>query len=195
MSSREHANQSVIDLSRAAGARDIRNRSRFVQALWGLSELVFLYNPLIPSSGPRRFILKIFGARIGRHVKIRARVRVKYPWKLSVGENSWLGEGVWIDNHDRVDIGSNAVVSQETYITTGSHSYRTDMHLITSPVLIRDGVWLCARTLIMRGVTIGTNSIVTPGSIVSKSIGSGEIHGGNPAQFIRHRAIQDRGRT
>lgn len=120
-------------------------------------------------------MLRLFGANIGSGVIFRPRTRVKFPWKLSLGDNSWIGEGVWIHNQDQVDIGHDVVISQETMITTGSHALRRDMALVTRPVVIEDGAWITSRCLITGGVTIGRSSVVEPLSLISQDIPAGMI--------------------
>jgi putative colanic acid biosynthesis acetyltransferase WcaF len=177
----------IIDLRSARNADDFRERPRLVQALWVLVETLLVSNPLVLSSAVRRWALRCFGARIGRGVIIRSRVRVKYPWKLSVGDWSWIGEGVWIDNHGYVHVGSHCVLSQEVFITTGSHDYLSTMDLIVEDVRVEDGAWLTARVIVNRGVNVGRSSLVTPGSVVTRDIPAGKIFGGAPAKFLKSR--------
>src|ERR1035438_902577 len=73
-------------------------RPAIVRVLWFFCGLPILRSSLIPSSALRRCLLRLFGAAIGCAVVIKPGVRVKYPWLLSVGDNSWIGEDVWIDN-------------------------------------------------------------------------------------------------
>src|SRR5674476_367026 len=91
----------VIDLSKAPGEREAWDRPSWVVYMWALCELVFVTNPFQISSGLRVRVLRLFGADIGEGVIMRPRLRVKFPWKLSVGARSWIGEGVWIHNQDR----------------------------------------------------------------------------------------------
>ena len=98
--------------------------------------------------------MRLFGAKVGEGVIMRPRLRVKFPWKLSVGARSWIGEGVWIHNQDRIDIGNDVVVSQESFLTTGTHAFRGDMALETHPVVIEDGVWITTRCVVLAGSRI-----------------------------------------
>lgn len=134
--------------------------------LWRLNELLFVTNPIQISSSIRVMVLRIFGAKIGKNVIFRPRTRVQFPWKLEIGDRSWIGEGVWLHNQDQVTIGSDVVLSQDSFITTGSHSLRKDMALLTSPIFISDGVWITSRVVILGGSIIGKSAVVTPGSIV-----------------------------
>ncbi|WP_150957514.1 acetyltransferase [Microbacterium testaceum] len=174
----------VIDLSKAPGERAAWDQPKWKVYLWAVCELLFVTNAWQISSGLRIRVLRAFGAEIGRGVIFRPRTRVKFPWKLRVGDRSWIGEGVWIHNQDHVVLGRDVVVSQETFITTGSHAHRKDMALITRPVQIDDGAWVTTRCLILGGSHVQRSALIKPLSVVSGQIGAGEIWGGNPAELI-----------
>ena len=176
-----------INLAEAGPGEFERGRSRLVEALWMVAEFALISNPLQVSSRLQQAVLRAFGARIGANVLTRPRLRVKFPWNLSVGDNCWLGEGVWIHNQGPVVIEDNVVVSQEAFITTGSHDTQRTMDLVIKPVVIRRGAWVTTRCLVLQGVEIGANAVVTPGSVVNKSLSADGIYGGNPAGRIRDR--------
>src|SRR5215211_2279713 len=119
-----------VDLARAGGGNFKRTRSGFFEALWIMVEFLLISNPLQVSSGVRAAVLRLFGARIGENVIMRPRLRVKFPWNLEVGNNCWIGEGVWIHNQGLVMIEDNAIVSQEAFVTTGSHEINESMDLV-----------------------------------------------------------------
>jgi putative colanic acid biosynthesis acetyltransferase WcaF len=167
----------VIDLSKAPGERAAWGRPAALVYLWGAFELVFVTNPWQISSRLRVAVLRLFGAEIGEGVIFRPRTRVRFPWKLRVGARSWIGEGVWFHNQDHIYIGSDVVISQETMLTTGSHSHRKDMALITRPITIEDGVWVTTRCLILGGSTIGKSALVKPMTIVNGSVDANMIFG------------------
>lgn len=173
----------VIDLSRAPGERAAWDRPKAVVYLWAAVELIFVTNPWQVNSGLRAAVLRLFGAHIGKGVIMRPRTRVKFPWKLKIGDRSWIGEGVWIHNQDEVVIGHDTVISQETMITTGSHAHRRDMALITKPVRIGDGVWITARCLVTGGVSIGDSALIKPMTLVSGDVGPNLIVGSGPSKI------------
>ena len=156
----------VLDLSQAPGERTTWDRPLLVVALWHAAELLFVTNPWQVSSRLRIAVLRLFGARIGHGVIFRPRTRVRFPWKLSIGDRSWIGEGVWMHNQDRLTIGHDVVISQDTFLTTGSHALRRDMALLTRPITIDDGAWVTARCIVLGGVTVGRSAVVTPGTVV-----------------------------
>lgn len=179
----------IVDLSLAGPGNFSHDRSIGTRALWHLCETLILANRLITSTAVRRSLLVVFGARVGRGCSLKHSIRVKAPWKLEIGANTWLGESVWISNHASVHIGSNVCLSQGVFITSGSHDISNDMSLRVSDVTIEDGVWVCSFAIVQKGVTIGQSAVVTPGSVVHKSIGPGMVAAGNPAKAIRHRFL------
>lgn len=184
-------NVQVIDLSKAPGAKESWDKPRIVVYLWFIFEYLFVTNSLQISSKIRISVLRLFGAKIGSNVIFRPRTRVKFPWKLEIGDGTWIGEGVWFHNQDQIKVGSNVVISQETMLTTGSHALRRDMGLITSPIIVESGVWITSRCLVTGGVTIHTSAVITPMSVVRKSIGPGEVWGGNPISKTGYRFIEN----
>jgi putative colanic acid biosynthesis acetyltransferase WcaF len=156
----------VINLAEAPGEGKAWDRPKAVVFLWAAVELLVIHNPWQPSSTLRTKALRLFGAKVGQQVLIRPRVRIKFPWKLTIGDRCWLGEGVWIHNQDIVTIGNDVVVSQEAFVTTGSHALATDMALITKPVILEDGCWLSTRSMVLGGAVIGRSAVIAPNVVV-----------------------------
>lgn len=178
----------VIDLSRAPGERAAWGRPSWMVYLWAVCELVFVTNPWQISSSLRVRVLRAFGADIGRDVVFRPRTRVKFPWKLAIGDRAWIGEGVWMHNQDFLRIGHDAVLSQETFVTTGSHRHRRDMALVTRPVDIEPGAWITSRCVVLGGSRIGRSALVRPMTLIDgKTVGDGEVWGGNPGVKLGYR--------
>jgi putative colanic acid biosynthesis acetyltransferase WcaF len=177
----------VIDLSKAPGERQAWDRPSWQIYLWALFELLFVTNPLQISSGLRARVLRWFGADISEGVTLRPRLRVKFPWKLSIGARSWIGEGVWIHNQDRMAIGSDVVVSQDTFLTTGTHAFRRDMALETRPVTIEDGAWVTSRCVILAGTRIRRSALILPNTVVRGEVPPDAIFGSPEARVVGQR--------
>lgn len=184
-------NPHVIDLSSRPGTRESWDAPAWKVYAWGLVELLLVSNPWQISSRLRRAALVAFGADIGKGVLLRPRLRVRFPWKLTVGDHSWVGEDVWLHNQDQVTIGSHAVVSQGTFITTGSHRHRTDMSLRTKPVVIEDGAWVTARCIVLGGSRIGASALVLPGTVVHGDVPAGMRFGAPPGSVLGPRFVGD----
>ncbi len=180
--------RSWVDLSSYDNRWYSPGRSHFVRALWYFVSLLIFESGWFPLGGPKRWLLRRFGARIGRGLVIKPQVWIKYPWRLVTGDHCWIGQGVWIDNLADVRLGSHVCVSQQVYICTGSHDYRKpSFDLITRPVELGDGAWLGARALILAGVSVGTNAVVAAGSIVTKDVPAAAVVAGNPARPLASR--------
>lgn len=159
--------------------------------LWLYTNALFFKTSLIPVSSFKIFLLRIFGATIGKGVTIKPCVNIKYPWLLIIGDNSWIGEDVWIDCLVNVKIGSNVCLSQGVLILTGSHNYKkTNFELITGSVILEDGVWIGAQAIVNQGIIIGSHAVLTAGSVATKNIEAYSICQGNPAVKIRSRVIE-----
>lgn len=158
-----------------------------------MAELLFVTNPWQISSGLRVRVLRMFGAEIGRDVIFRPRTRVKFPWKLHIDDRSWIGEGVWFHNQDHIYISNDVVISQETFLTTGSHSVRKDMALITRPIHIDAGSWVTTRCILLGGCRLGTSCVITPNTVVKsgQEIPPGVIYGQPDGVVIGERFRKD----
>lgn len=119
-------------------------------------------------------ILRGFGAEIGSGVLIRHRVRVHWPWKLSIGRDSWIGEDSWLLNLEKLTIGSDVCVSQGVLLCTGSHQRRSPtFEFDNAPIIIEDGAWIAARAVVLRGVTIGADSVIGATALVTTDVAAG----------------------
>jgi putative colanic acid biosynthesis acetyltransferase WcaF len=180
----------IIELSRAGRGNFVSRRGKLIQIIWFVIEACVINNRLMPISCIRVALLRLFGAKIGKGCRFLHPIRVKYPWNLEVGDSSWFGVGAWIYNQEKISIGSNVCISQETLLTSGSHNAATNMDLRVAPIVIQDGVWVSSRCIVQMGVTIGESAVITPASVVHKSLEAGGIYGGNPCVFIKKRFDQ-----
>jgi putative colanic acid biosynthesis acetyltransferase WcaF len=152
---------------------------RFTSDIGGLSPIA-LCGRTLPSLAFRAASSRLMN--IANGVVIKPCVRIKFPWKLQVGAHSWIGEDVWIDNLAPVRIGKNCCISQGAYLCTGSHHYRrVTFDLVTRPIVVADGAWLCAMTRLGPGVTIGEAAVLTIGSVATKDLSPWTIYTGMPA--------------
>ncbi|PRX29559.1 putative colanic acid biosynthesis acetyltransferase WcaF [Paraburkholderia sp. BL18I3N2] len=181
------ANGRVIDLSQAGKGNYQARRGALIELIWFVLEACVINNKLLPFSGVRVALLRLFGAKIGTGCRFVHPLRVKAPWNLEVGDNSWFGVDVWIYNQTLIRIGSNVCISQGTFLTAGSHDMSTTMDLHVAPIIIEDGVWITSKCVVQMGVTIGRSAVVTPLSVVHRSLEAEGVYGGNPCRFIRKR--------
>jgi putative colanic acid biosynthesis acetyltransferase WcaF len=183
----------LIDLSRYDQSWFSRGRPAWMIVLWDLTWLFLIRPSPQPLYGWRRFWWRMFGARIGRNVLIRSTVRCNYPWKVSIGDHTWIGEEVWIYALDHIDIGAHVVISQQAYLCTGSHDISDPCFgLRTKPIAIHDNAWITLGALIMPGVTIGTGAVISARSILTHDAHSWTIYRGSPAVAIGTRSLTNR---
>jgi putative colanic acid biosynthesis acetyltransferase WcaF len=173
------------DLARFRVEPEFRGRSVFAIQIWRIVQCsIFRCSPRKANTW-RVFLLRIFGAKIGKRVLIRPSARIEYPWKLKIGDNSWIGERVCLYNLGLIVIGKSSVISQESYICSGSHDYKSPSFPLTNTQIhIGDEVWIAARSFVCPGVVIGDGSVVAACSCVTKNVGNGMIYGGNPARYL-----------
>jgi putative colanic acid biosynthesis acetyltransferase WcaF len=182
------SNESWTDLARFDNSDFDTGRSLAMRTLWYFCSVAFLEGGWFPFSGLKVKLLRLFGARIGHGVVIKPHVRVKFPWRLTVGDHCWIGQEAWIDNFVEVEIGNHVCISQLVYLCTGSHDHRRQtFDLIPSSIRIGDGAWVGARATLLPGVTVGPNALVAGGSVVVKDVPAGVVVGGNPAREIGRR--------
>tara|TARA_B110000046_G_scaffold185465_1_gene227195 strand:+ start:4984 stop:5535 length:552 start_codon:yes stop_codon:yes gene_type:complete len=164
---------------------------KVVCVLWYFINVVFFVSHIIPLSSLKVWLLKLFGAKLGRNVVIKPGVNIKYPWKLVIGDYSWLGEDVWIDNLEQVTIGSNVCISQGAMLLCGNHNYKkTTFDLMVNEIILEEGVWLGAKSIVCSGVRCKTHAILSVGSIANIDLEPYTIYQGNPAKKIRNRVIK-----
>jgi len=160
------------------------------QLLWYFVGSPLVESPWLPISSVKVRILRIFGASIGQGVRIKPRVRVKFPWRLTLGDYVWIGEDTWIDNLAHVTIESHACLSQGVYLCTGNHNWSDpNFELKIAPIYIQESSWIAAKSVIGPGVTVGRGAVLTLGGVAAKSLESMTIYAGNPAQPIKPRKL------
>jgi len=164
-----------------------RGRGRIVEALWLICAALFVSSGL-PGSLLRVLILRAFGARIAPGVIIKPHVRIKFPWRLSIGAHSWIGEDVWIDNLAHVSIGAQCCISQAAYLCTGSHDWsKKTFDLVTKPIVIEDGSWICAKTMIGPGVRVREGAVLALGSVATHDLDPWTCHSSLQTQLTKRR--------
>jgi putative colanic acid biosynthesis acetyltransferase WcaF len=166
-------------------------RSKLWRAAWLFLGLPLFRCSLLPFSGWRVFLLRLFGAGVGQRVIIHSEVVVKYPWHLVIGDDCWIGERSWFDTLTTIRLGSNVCVSQGAYLCTGNHDW-TDpaFGLRIEPIHLFDGSWAGAMCTLLPGTVLSEGAIAAAGSVISGTIPPFEIFSGNPATFTRRRNVR-----
>lgn len=137
-------------------------------------------------------MLRSFGAKIDWTASVHPKAKIEYPWNLTMGPLSSIGEKSWIYAMAPITIGSKTCIGKESYLITGSHNISSNsFELITKPITIGDGCWITTGVTVLQGVTIGDYSVVAANSTVTKSVEPWSVVGGNPAKFLKKRVIED----
>jgi putative colanic acid biosynthesis acetyltransferase WcaF len=160
-----------------------------MRVVWSLAQPLFRFSPRVCFAW-RRFLLRMFGAKIGHHVHIYNSATIYFPWNLEVGDWSSIGEHAYIYNLGMIRIGEKATVSQRAHLCAGTHDFRKpDLPLLKKPIIVGDQAWVCTDAFVGPGVTIAEGAIVGARAVAVKDVEAWSIVAGNPAQFIKRRVM------
>lgn len=186
-----YKNTNTVDLSLYNNAWYNTGASVIKRTLWYFANSAILNNSFIPFSRIKIKVLRLFGAEIGKGVVIKPSVNIKYPWNLKVGNYVWIGENVWIDNLVEVSIGDNVCISQGAMLLCGNHNdKKTTFDLMVGKIIIEEGAWVGAQSVVCPNVTIHSHAVLAVGSVASHHLEGYAVYQGNPAIKVRERNIQ-----
>ena len=180
------------DMKYVAYVDSLTLRNKLARLFWAVVRFTLFY----PLPGPifkrwRSFVLKIMGAKIGKHCDFSNTCRIWAPWNLEVGQYVAFGPHVECYNVAKVSIGSMVTVSQDAYLCTASHDITSiNKPLKTAPILIGDYAWVCAKSIVLPDVQIGVGSVVAAGAVVTKAIEPWTVVAGNPARVVKKRELR-----
>lgn len=181
----------MVDLSKFDQTSGLdRGRPRLVEILWYITKMVFFLSAFPWPSSLKRFLLVSFGAKIGKDVIVKPRVNIHFPWKLIIGNNSWIGEEVFILNFEPIEIGSNVCISQRAFLCGGNHDFRDPTFKYRNgSITIKDEAWVGAQSFIAPNVVINQGVVITAGSIVYSNLSKNMICSGNPCVELKGRYV------
>jgi len=186
---RENCVRDKLKISYCRSLRPYSNKEYIKRFLWSLAFPFFRYSPR-KAFFWRKFLLVIFGAKIGRRVHIYPSVKIYLPWMLEIGNDSSIGEWTLIYNLGKVTIGNRSTISHMSHICAGTHDYNNlELPLKRLPIKIGSQVWVCSNVFVGPNTNIGNDSIVGAGSVVIKDVPENSIVGGNPAVKIKDRWV------
>jgi putative colanic acid biosynthesis acetyltransferase WcaF len=179
-----------IAVNRAARKYSTAEQARRV--LWSAAQWLLRYSPR-PAFAWRRFVLRAFGARIGRQVHVYPSTRIYMPWNLEVGDWSAIGEDAFIYNLGPVTLGESVTLSYRCHVCAGTHDLRDPLlPLLKPPVRIESGAWVGTDAFIGPGVTVGSDAVVGARAVVVRSVPARTVVAGNPARPIGMRDMKAR---
>jgi len=177
----------MLDVEENRRAQKYSAGTLFKRVLWGCVKPLFHCSPRICFDW-RAFLLRCFGAKIGRHVHIYNSATIYFPWNLTAGDYAAIGEHAYIYNLGPVAIGARATISHRAHLCAGTHDYdRPDFPLLRPPIVIGEQAWVCADAFVGPGVTIGEGAIIGARAVVVKNVEPWTIVAGNPAKTIKRR--------
>ncbi|HTJ52533.1 MAG TPA: WcaF family extracellular polysaccharide biosynthesis acetyltransferase [Cyclobacteriaceae bacterium] len=157
---------------------------------WYVTNSIFFNSPILVPGALKTFLLRTFGAHVGKGVTIKPGVNIKYPWLLTIGNYVWIGEKVWIDCLTKVTIGDNVCLSQGSMLLTGNHNYnKTTFDLVIGQIILEEGVWIGAKSVVCPGVTCFSHSVLSVLSVATSDLEAYGIYQGNPAVKKKVRVI------
>lgn len=161
------------------------------QVLWLMLGSRIVESRWLPVSGLKVWVLRCFGASIGKGVNIKPGVRVKFPWRLAIGDHCWIGENAWFDNIAPITLEHQICVSQDVYFCTGNHDWSSmQFDLRASAIYVESGSWLAARSVVAPGVRVGRGAILSLGSVAARSLEPMMVYSGNPAVATKPRKLK-----
>ncbi len=167
-----------------------RGGPKFKLLTWYLVNYFIFFTSIPYPSRFKTFLLRLFGAKTGVGLVIKPNTRIKYPWRLSIGNHCWIGEDVWIDNIENVSIGNNVCLSQGAVLLTGNHDYsKSNFPPKYDKIVLEDGVWICAKAVVCPGVVCRSHAVLTVNSVATRDLEEMKIYTGNPAIYMRNRVI------
>lgn len=177
-----------------AGNRKSAKYSRkelLLRLVWGMAIPLFRFSPRTLFAW-RSFLLRLFGARVGRQVHVYNTATVYMPWNLVIGDWSCIGEHAYIYNLGMINIGSKTTISHRAHLCAGTHDYESpDLTLVKPPINVADQAWICTDSFLGPGVSIGEGAIVGARAVVTKDVDPWVIVAGNPAKAIKKRVLKN----
>lgn len=185
---------SRIRVDRAACPSPHSSANKASRLLWQAAWLLLFRPSPWFWHAPRRALLRLFGARVGRAAQIMPSAKIWAPWNLALGDCATVGAGVDLYDVDRIEIGAHATVSQRAFLCTATHDVdHPHMPLKTAPIRIGAGAWICAEAYVHPGTEIGVDAVAGVRAVVLHDVPPGQIVGGNPAKFLRMRRLENAG--
>lgn len=165
-----------------------RGRSAFIVQLWWIIQaLLFNTSPQFLYSY-RCWLLRIFGAKIGKNVLIRPSVKITFPWKLTIGNSAWIGDEVVLYTLGDIYIGDNSVISQRSYLCAADHDYtEISFPIRAKPIRIEKEVWVATDVFVGPSVHLGVGCVIAARSSVFKDMPNSFVCMGNPCKPLKPR--------
>jgi putative colanic acid biosynthesis acetyltransferase WcaF len=165
--------------------------NRLARALWAIAHLLLVRWTPRPFHAWRAFVLRLFGAKLGRNCHIYAGAVIWAPWNLEAGDECGVADGAVLYNQAPIILGRRVVISQGSHLCTGTHDYENpNFPLVAKPIVVGDQAWIAAESFVHPGITIGEGAVIGARSVVTKDMPAWMVCVGNPCQPIKPRALK-----
>jgi len=162
--------------------------NKLLRALWGFVYVVFFRISPRPLHAWRAFLLRCFGAKLGKNCHIYSHARIWAPWNLTCHDLATIADEAIVYNPARITLGSHAIISQQAYLCGATHDYEDPKFpLAASPITIGAHAWVCARASVQPGVSVGEGAVLALGSVATRNLEPWTVYGGLPARKIKLR--------
>ncbi|RLJ73927.1 WcaF family extracellular polysaccharide biosynthesis acetyltransferase [Pedobacter alluvionis] len=166
-------------------------KNRLARLVWGIVALFLFKLSPKPFHQWRVFLLKCFGAKIGKGVHVYPGVIIWAPWNIELGDECGIASGVNLYSQGKITIGKRAVISQGAHLCAGTHDYTLPgFPLIAMPIVIGDQVWVAAEVFVHPGITISEGAVIGARSVVTKNMPAWTVCSGHPCKPIKERVFQ-----
>jgi putative colanic acid biosynthesis acetyltransferase WcaF len=163
-------------------------KNRLLRLLWNLVAFLFFRFSPRPFHAWRAFLLRCFGAKIGKGVHVYPGTSIWAPWNLVIGDESGIASDVTLYSLDKITIGRRTVLSQGAYICAGTHDYtHPGFPLVAKPIHIGDHVWIAAQAFVHPGVTINDGCIIGARAVVTTDMPAWMVCAGHPCKPLKER--------
>lgn len=167
-------------------------RNRFSRALWGISAALLFHPSPRPLHSWRSFLLRMFGAKVGKGVHVYPGAKIWAPWNLELSDECGIATGAILYSQGKISVGKRAVISQGAHLVTGTHDYtKPGFPLVTKPIKIGDNAWIAAEAFIHGGVSIGDGCVIGARSVVTKDMPEWKVCSGHPCEPIKERYVNN----
>lgn len=165
-------------------------KNRVGRVVWAIIYLLFFRFSLRPFHSYRAFLLRLFGAKVGKGVHVYPGVKIWAPWNLELDDQAGVGNGAILYSQGKILIGKKAIISQGAHLCTGTHDYTKRGHpLVTAPIVVSDNAWVAAEAFIHPGITIGEGAVIGARSVVTKNMPAWMVCAGHPCKPIKERIL------
>ena len=166
-------------------------KNRLSRVVWGIAYILFFKFSPKPLHKWRSFLLRLFGAKVGKGVHVYPGVKIWAPWNLVLDDECGIANGAILYSQGKISIGKRSVISQGAHICADTHDHtKPGFPLVTMPIIIEGQCWVAAEAFIHPGVTVGEGTVIGARAVVTKSMPSWMICAGHPCKPVKERIVE-----